>query len=158
MSELATAVVSVTRTARGRWFWAAWWTGAPTYAPFRRPDASNGGAPTEEAALAHAARASGRHLSPTSAYWARAVNRMLRGEPPPPPPVKRATSADRAPRPRAPWEILGVPRGATLPEIKRAHRALALASHPDRGGDADTFREIQRAYERMSAPRRKSGR
>jgi hypothetical protein len=154
LSELATAVVSVTRTARGRYFWAAWWTGAPTYAPFRRPDASNGGAATEEAALADAARVAGRHLSPTSPYWARAVNRMLRGEPPPPPPTTRPPRPERAPRPRAPWEVLGVPRDATLAEIKRAHRALVLTAHPDHGGDAAVFREVQRAYERLISRRR----
>lgn len=154
MSELATAVVSVTRTARGRWFWAAWWTGAPSYAPFRKPDASNGGAATSEAALAEATRVAGRHLSETSPYWARAVNRMLRGEPPPPPPAKRAATVDRAPRPRSSFQILGVARGATLTEIKRAYRAMALASHPDRGGDPATFREVQRAYEKLTARRR----
>lgn len=155
MSELATAVVSVTRTARGRFFWAAWWTGAPTYAPFRKPDASNGGATTEEAALADAARVAGRHLSPTSPYWARAVNRMLRGEPPPPPPSPKAAPVEAAPeRPRSAWEILGVKKGATVAEIKRAHRERALATHPDRGGDAAAFREVQRAYERLTTKRR----
>src|SRR4029079_1450360 len=46
MSELASAVCSITLTQRRRFFWAAWWTAAPCEAPFRKPDASNGGATT----------------------------------------------------------------------------------------------------------------
>ena len=64
MSELASALVSIRRTARGRYFWAAWWTHAPRYSPFQKPDASGGGAATRAEALEHATRAAeGRHLS-----------------------------------------------------------------------------------------------
>lgn len=149
LSELTTAVVSVTRTARGRYFWAAWWTAAPCYSPFRKPDAQNGGAASREAALADAARVCGRHLSPTSSYWAHSVNRMLRGERPRPP---RAPKLGPKPeRARSAEEVLGVEKGASLIEIKRAHRARVFATHPDRGGDAEEFREAQRAYERLLA-------
>lgn len=154
MSELASAVVSITRTARGRYFWAAWWTGAPSYTPFRRPDASNGGAATEEAALAEALRVSGRHLSPIEPHWARATNRMLRGERPEAPKTKAAPRAPAEERPRSAWEILGVEQGADRLAIKRAYRERALATHPDQGGDAALFREVQRAYERLSRARR----
>src|SRR4051812_25508749 len=44
VTDLTTAVCSITATQRRRFFWAAWWTGAPCHAPFRRPDAANGGA------------------------------------------------------------------------------------------------------------------
>lgn len=153
MSELASAVVSVTRTARGRFFWAAWWTGAPMLSPFRKPDASNGGARSHEDALKDASRASGRHLSETEPYWARAVNRMLRGEAPPPRPTQRPSQkpAERPPgtSPRSAWQVLGLEKGASLAAIKRAHRAHALWTHPDRGGDPEAFLEVQRAYERL---------
>ena len=152
MSELASAVVSVTRTARGRFFWAAWWTGAPALAPFRKPDASNGGALSHEAALKDAARIASRHLSETDPYWARAVNRMLRGEPPPPRPKPRPPTPARV-TPRSAWQVLGLEKGATLTAIKRAHRAHALSTHPDRGGDPEAFLEVQRAYERLQRRR-----
>jgi hypothetical protein len=151
VSELASAVVSVTRTARGRFFWAAWWTGAPSLAPFRKPDASNGGASSHEDALKDAERVAARHLSETEPYWARAVNRMLRGEPPPPMPKAKSprerSSASAAPR--SAWQVLGLEKGASLAAIKRAHRAHALSTHPDRGGDPEAFLEVQRAYERL---------
>lgn len=159
MTDLASAVVSITTTARGRFFWAAWWTGAPTHAPFRKPDASHGGARTWHEALAEAERTTGRALTVIDGYWARAFNRTLRGQPPPPPPGARRTSPARdAPdahaekaRPLSSWQILGVEKGATLAEIKRAYKRRALALHPDQGGDADAFRALTRAYEKLAA-------
>lgn len=53
--------------------------------------------------------------------------------------------------PRDYYEILGVPRNATLEEIKSAYRKLAMKYHPDRNpGDKEAekkFREVQEAYE-----------
>ncbi len=53
--------------------------------------------------------------------------------------------------PRDPYEVLGISRGATDEEIKRAYRKLARQHHPDRNpGDkqADArFKEIQEAYD-----------
>eukprot|EP00752_Nemacystus_decipiens_P001569 g1530.t2 len=49
------------------------------------------------------------------------------------------------------FQTLGIPYDATLPEVKRAHRKLALMYHPDKNKqckDAESiFREIQEAYE-----------
>ena len=42
--------------------------------------------------------------------------------------------------------VLGVRFPCTADGIKAAYRRLALASHPDRGGDASEFRRIERAY------------
>lgn len=153
MSELVSAVCSITATQRGRFFWAVWWSAAPCYSPFRKPDASNGGAASEAEALRAAEKATGRHLTMIEPYWARAWNRMLRGEAPPAPPrktgAKDAQATSGAPRPRSAWSVLGVEPGASLLEVKRAFRKRALETHPDQGGDARAFHELKQAYERI---------
>ncbi len=53
------------------------------------------------------------------------------------------------------YSILGVKRGATSDEIKRAYRGLAMKHHPDRGGDEKKFKEIAEAYEVLSDPQKK---
>jgi len=53
------------------------------------------------------------------------------------------------------YEILGVPVDATDVQIKRAFRKRAKKMHPDHGGDAEKFREINHAYEVLSDPARR---
>lgn len=148
MAELTIAVCSITATQRRRFFWAAWWTGAPCEAPFRAPDASNGGAATMEDALAEAEKRSARYLALIEPYWARAWNRVLRGERAPRRPPPRVARPQRS-APRSAWELLGLPAGSSLAEVKATFRERALATHPDHGGDADAFRELYQAYERL---------
>jgi len=150
MVELADAVCSITATQRGRYFWAVWWTAAPSYGPFRKPDASNGGCVSEAEALAAAERSTGRHLRMIEPYWARAWNRMLRGEAPPPPRA-RVPKAPASPGAASAWSVLGLAPGASLAEVKRAFRRRALATHPDQGGDAEAFQQAQRAYDALCA-------
>ncbi|MCH7492931.1 molecular chaperone DnaJ [Patescibacteria group bacterium] len=49
------------------------------------------------------------------------------------------------------YEILGVAKGATQDEIKKAFRKLAHQHHPDKkGGDESKFKEINQAYQTLS--------
>jgi curved DNA-binding protein CbpA len=50
-----------------------------------------------------------------------------------------------------PYRTLGLARGATLDEIKRAYRRLAKANHPDAAGESalPRFLAIQAAYEQL---------
>lgn len=57
---------------------------------------------------------------------------------------------------RDPYEVLGIERGASKEEIKKAYRELAKKYHPDRYADnplndlaEEKFREIQEAYESL---------
>jgi molecular chaperone DnaJ len=45
------------------------------------------------------------------------------------------------------YEILGVDKGASPDEIKKAFRRAAVEHHPDRGGSEEKFKEINEAYE-----------
>jgi DnaJ-class molecular chaperone len=45
------------------------------------------------------------------------------------------------------YEVLGVDRKADTDEIRAAYKRLAKEHHPDRGGNAEKFKEIQEAHE-----------
>jgi DnaJ-class molecular chaperone len=53
------------------------------------------------------------------------------------------------------YSTLGLKRGASEEEIKKAYRKLAMQHHPDRGGDQNKFKEISTAYEALSDPEKK---
>jgi DnaJ family protein A protein 2 len=48
------------------------------------------------------------------------------------------------------YDILRVEKTATLSQIKKAYRKLALKEHPDKGGDEKKFINIAKAYEVLS--------
>ena len=63
------------------------------------------------------------------------------------------------------FRMLGVTSHASLDEVRRAYRGLALDLHPDRpGGDEERFKEITAAYNqlvqqlnRSAGPRMRNG-
>lgn len=163
MSNLFAPVCSITKTKRGRWFWAAWWTGAPAHVPFRTPDAEGGAAASREDAIAAAEKCAGTKLVEIDSLWAKAWMRVLRGQPAWPSkssrerrgaPVRTDAKADSI------WSLLGVSSRATEEELKAAYRKKAIETHPDRGGDADTFRRVVAAYaearKRIKRPKRRT--
>lgn len=48
------------------------------------------------------------------------------------------------------YSILDVAPTASQAEIKKAYRVAAIKSHPDKGGNADTFRAVAEAYKVLS--------
>merc|ERR1712072_1063907 len=47
------------------------------------------------------------------------------------------------------YRIIGVPRSASLREVRRAFYKRALLWHPDKGGEKEAFQELQRAYDEI---------
>ncbi len=54
------------------------------------------------------------------------------------------------------YKVLGVEKTANKAEIKKAYRNLAKKHHPDKGGDAEKFKEINEAYEVLSDDKKRA--
>lgn len=56
------------------------------------------------------------------------------------------------------YDILGLKRGASADEIKRAYRTLALKYHPDKAGKEHEarFKEVNEAYQVLSDPKKRA--
>lgn len=54
------------------------------------------------------------------------------------------------------YEILGVQRGAGDAELKSAFKKMAMQHHPDRGGDEETFKKINEAYDTLKDPEKRA--
>lgn len=54
------------------------------------------------------------------------------------------------------YAILGVSKTATADEIKKSFRRLAHEHHPDKGGDAKKFKDINEAYQVLSDAKKRA--
>lgn len=50
------------------------------------------------------------------------------------------------------YSILGISSGASIDDIKSAYKAMALRSHPDRGGSEELMSKINQAYDLLKGP------
>ena len=53
------------------------------------------------------------------------------------------------------YKVLEIDENASEDEIKKSYRSLSLKHHPDRGGDGETFKKINEAYQHLSDPQLK---
>ena len=54
------------------------------------------------------------------------------------------------------YKLLGVDKSSSQDDIKKSYRKMSLKHHPDRkGGNAETFKKINEAYEVLSDPQKK---
>ena len=54
-----------------------------------------------------------------------------------------------------PYQALGIQKGASDDEIKKAYRKHVLRTHPDKGGNPEDFKRVQGAYDILSDPEKK---
>lgn len=54
------------------------------------------------------------------------------------------------------YDRLGLERGSDSNDIRKAYMKLARTHHPDKGGNPEEFKEIQKAYEILSDDRKRS--
>jgi len=54
------------------------------------------------------------------------------------------------------YDILCIKPSATLIDIKKSYRQLAIIHHPDKGGNSNKFKEISNAYEILSDTQKRS--
>ena len=50
------------------------------------------------------------------------------------------------------YSILGVPKNASEKDLKTAYKKASMQHHPDRGGDGETFKQINEAYSTLKDP------
>ena len=53
------------------------------------------------------------------------------------------------------YKILNLSKGASQDDVKRSFRELAHKHHPDKGGDAEKFKELNEAYQALGNPEKR---
>ena len=136
-------------------------TSAPTSSPSSAPTASPSGAPTGDKKK----KKDKSHSTPPTGSPSESPTRSPTTRAPTSPPTQHqeptgspSTGNKQEPSVEDPgcnfvkYWILGISKKATAKEIKQAYRRRALKAHPDKGGDAATFRELHDAYELLIDP------
>ena len=54
------------------------------------------------------------------------------------------------------YEVLGVSKTASADDVKKAFRKLAHEHHPDKGGDAQKFKDVNEAYQVLGDPQKRA--
>lgn len=54
------------------------------------------------------------------------------------------------------YQDLGIPKESSLEEIKKAFKKKAAETHPDKGGDSESFQVVQHAYSVLKDPTRRA--
>lgn len=87
--------------------------------------------------------------------WPRVMEafREMRGEPSPSGSSGGPKSAPKSLDRDICFRMLGLSPSATWEEIERAYRKKAKLHHPDLGGDEDTMRALNEAYQQLKALR-----
>ncbi|KAI0247329.1 DnaJ-domain-containing protein [Lactifluus subvellereus] len=86
------------------------------------------------------------------------VGSSSHGQAPPPPPPRKGRKIGTQERPLETgyYDLLGVPIDATIDDIKKAYRRLAIKYHPDKNRDdpnaEERFKSIAIAYQTLSDP------
>lgn len=53
------------------------------------------------------------------------------------------------------YDVLGLEKGASVEEIRKAYKEQAKLKHPDRGGDPEEFKKVQEAHEILTDEQRR---
>jgi hypothetical protein len=147
---------TVLRAAPSRAFWCAWWTEDPHRNPEAEPDDFGfveGGKPVDAAigaAYDSLRRGRGRAIFDVCVGEALAAKAYRAGAP-----VRRSVALDVDALAAEGLRALGLRADATVAEVKAAFRREAKRVHPDQGGDAAAFRDLQRAYDAVLAVARR---
>ncbi|KAL6731764.1 hypothetical protein Aduo_002596 [Ancylostoma duodenale] len=64
--------------------------------------------------------------------------------------VKKVTEIEVTYEEYNPYQILGLDQGADTAAVRKAYRELSKKMHPDRGGDAQMFDKIAKAYQALT--------
>jgi curved DNA-binding protein CbpA len=54
-----------------------------------------------------------------------------------------------------PYDVLGIPRDASTADVRKAYRRKAKTAHPDAGGTAQAFAELERAAQILTDPQKR---
>ena len=54
------------------------------------------------------------------------------------------------------YDVLGISRGASEQEIRKAYKKKSMQHHPDRGGDEEEFKKVNEAYSTLKDPQKRS--